>query len=238
MPASKLKLMSVHISDNVVHIWHVNVLPATAAMDEIVATLSPEELERASKFKLEKDRIHYVCRRSQLRKILSQYCNCQPTEIIFGYHRYKKPFIDMPGYEAIKFNLSFSEDLMVVAVTKHNEVGVDIEKIHEMQDMAGVAKDNFSAQELTDFNAAGDKTLIFFNIWTKKEAFIKATGRGMYYPLKEFSINIKAGFHNPSILNNSMESKGWTITEVNTHEGYIAALAVKGSDSSTSLLYR
>lgn len=198
-------------------------------ISELEKVLSADELERAQKFNFETDRNHYLQRRYQLRVLLSKYCHCAPADLKFGYTRYKKPFIEMPSLNPVKFNLSFAGDVMIIAINLLHDIGVDVEKIHDIPDFEGVSELNFSLQEIRYLNESDDKTDTFFTIWTKKEAFIKANGRGMYYPLKKFSINIRDTAENPSIFNSPMESKAWMVTQVNAPEGYRAALAIKNN---------
>lgn len=221
--------MNIKIEDNQVHVWQAKINTPSGYPEDILNTLSQEERERAHKLQFQKDREHFIFRHYQLRLILSKYCGCQPHEIKFRYNPYKKPFIFMPDYKEVKFNISFSHDLMLVGLNKHKEIGVDIEKVHEIHDLETVAVNNFSARELKILNEALDKIKTFFTIWTRKEAFIKATGKGMYYPLKSFCvcINSTGSCEHPVIFNRPIKSKLWRITELITSEGYIASLAIK-----------
>ena len=178
--------MNIEIEDNHIHVWQARIDTSSGFPEEILNTLSQDERERAHKFQFQKDREHYILRHYQLRLILSKYCGCQPHEIKFRYNSYKKPFIFMPEFKEIKFNISFSHDLMLVGLNKYKDIGIDIEKVHEIHDLETLAVNNFSSQELKALNENLDKTKTFFTIWTRKEAFIKATGKGMYYPLKSF----------------------------------------------------
>jgi 4'-phosphopantetheinyl transferase len=223
--------MNIEIEDNQVHVWQARIDNSSVYSEDTSSTLSQDERERAHKFQFQKDREHFILRHYQLRLILSKYCGCQPHEIKFRYNSYKKPFIFMPEFKEIKFNISFSHDLMLVGLNRHKDIGIDIEKVHEIHDLETVAVNNFSSRELKILNETLDKTKTFFKIWTRKEAFIKATGKGMYYPLKTFCVNINStgNCEHLVIFNRPIRSKQWRIAELNTSEGYIASLAIKSN---------
>ena len=220
--------MNLEIEKDQVHVWQVHLNSTSSHPMEITKALSSDELEQANKFKFPEDREHFILRRNQLRTILSKYYGCQPREIIFRYNSYKKPFIYMPELKRIKFNMSFSGDLMLVGISKHNDIGIDIEKVHEMHDLENIAFENFSSQELKYLNGTLDITNTFFKIWTRKEAFIKAKGEGIYHPLKSFCVDIKSSgsYEQLVIFNHPAESKLWRTTEINTSSGYIASMAI------------
>ena len=118
---------------------------------------------------------------------------------------------------------------MIVAVCKQNDIGIDIEIVRLIANIEDIALDNFSQPELEYFNYAFDKTTAFFDIWTRKEAFIKAVGKGIYFPLKSFSVKIDPSGNNEnlSIPEQPAESDLWRTIALKTSDNYKAALAVK-----------
>lgn len=221
--------MKIEIEEYQVHVWQANIDDLSIYPKDISKVLSPDELERANKFKFQKDREHFILRRYQLRFILSKYCVCQPHELIFRYNSYKKPFINIPEFEGVKFNMSFSGSLMLVGLSTNNDIGIDIEKVRQMHDLDNISMENFSLQEVTYLNGTSDKTTTFFKIWTRKESFLKATGNGMYHPLKSFCVNINSTGNSDHlvILNHPMESRLWRTAALKTSDGYIASMAIK-----------
>jgi 4'-phosphopantetheinyl transferase len=221
--------MNIEIEENQVHIWQAHIKTDSAYYKDISKSLSPDELERANNFRFPKDRERFIIRRYQLRLILSKYCGCQPFELIFGYNSCKKPFIRSPEFKEVKFNMSCSGDLMLVGLCNQNEIGIDIEKVCEITDLDNIASENFSLPELKYLNATLDRTNAFYKIWTRKEAFIKAIGKGMYYPLKSFcvEVNSSGSCEHLVIFNHLTESKLWRTAEINTSDSYIASMAIK-----------
>lgn len=221
--------MDIVIDDYQVHLWQVNLKTLSFYPKDISKTLSPEELERANKYKFIKDQELFILRRYLLRLILSQYCHCQPHQMIYRYNSCKKPLINIPEFKKIKFNMSYSYDLLLIGLCRQNDIGVDIEKVREISDLENIASENFSHHELEYFNSQLNKTTSFFKIWTRKEAFIKAKGKGLYYPLKSFSVEVDPSESYEHLLNHThpLESKLWRTADLNTSDGYVASMAVK-----------
>jgi 4'-phosphopantetheinyl transferase len=221
--------MNIVIEDYQVHIWQTNLKTLSIYSKDILNTLSPDEIKRADNLRFTRDREHFIVRRYLLRLILSKYCNCQPREIMFRYNSFKKPFICIPEFKEIKFNMSYSNDLMLVGLSRQKDIGIDIEKVREMRDLENIAVENFSLQELKYRDSKLDKTNTFFKIWTRKEAFIKAKGKGIYQPLKSFCIDINSSgsYEHLVIFNHPFESKRWRTSELNTSDSYIASMAIK-----------
>ena len=127
--------------------------------------------------------------------------------------------------------MSSSGDLILIGLCKKTDIGIDVEKVHQILDMEQIARENFSRQELTYFNCVPDKTVAFYQIWTRKEAFIKAIGKGFYFPLKSFYCEISSseGYENMTIPKHPVESKLWKTRALKTADGYIASLAIKSA---------
>ncbi len=228
--------MNILIEGNHVHIWQTNLKALSVYPFDISKTLSSDELERSSKFKSQKDQEDFIFRHYTLRSILSKYCNCQPGEIKFRYNTYKKPSVSVPQSSKIKFNMSYSGEIIIVGVCLQNDIGVDIEKVRKINNIKNIAAENFSLQELKLLNSKFDKTNTFFKIWTRKEAFIKAYGNGIYYPLKSFCVDINSsgGYEHLAFSENSSESGLWRTSELDIVEGYIASMAIKSDNFKIS----
>ena len=221
--------MHTAIDDSQVHVWQVNLKSRNELPKDLQDYLSPNELERAAKFKFSKDREHFLLRHYLLKLILCEYCDCQPHELKFRYNNYNKPFINIPEFKELKFNMSSSDDLMMIGLCKQNDIGIDVEKIRETGNLEHIALENFSERELEYLNSKLDKTTAFFNIWTRKEAFIKAVGKGIYFPLKSFCVDVdpSGSYENMTILKHPVESKRWRTIAIKVSDSHIAALAIK-----------
>ncbi len=217
------------IDDYQVHVWQVNLNSRNGLPKDLRDYLSPIEHERAAKFKFPNDREHFLLRHYLLRLILCKYCDCQLHELRFGYNSYNKPFINIPEFKELKFNMSSSGDLMLIGLCKKDDIGIDIEKIRETGNLEQIGLENFSEQELEYFNSKLDKTTAFLNIWTRKEAFVKAVGMGIYFPLKSFCVDIdpSGSYEKMTLLKHPVESKQWRTIALKVSDSHIAALAIK-----------
>jgi 4'-phosphopantetheinyl transferase len=220
--------MSVAIKDNQVHVWQVNLKTVPADATKFTGTLSPDELERAGKLKFQRDREHFILSHSQLRLILSKYCDCLPGELSFRYNSCKKPIISNTEFGELKFNMSHSDDLMLVSLCKRNEIGIDIEKVREVNELESIANENFSAREIKYLTDSSDKAITFFKIWTRKEAFIKAIGKGIHFPLKSFCVELKSpgSLEHLVILHHPSKPDQWRTSDLKVSDGYVASLAI------------
>ncbi len=152
-------------SADAVQVYHARVtdLPLDST------TLSPDERQRAARFKFDRDRENFIVRRVLLRKILGHYLKMDPEKIIFKYGPNGKP--ELPG---LHFNASHSNGHILIAIAPC-VVGVDLEYIRPMEDMEQIAKRFFSPPERLLVKDAAS----FFRIWSRKEAFLKTTGEGL-----------------------------------------------------------
>jgi len=128
------------------------------------------------------------------------------------------------------FNLAHSEGLAIYALTRVGEIGIDVECIRP--EFAGdeIAKRFFAPGEVSCLNAMSKKQRpeAFFNCWTRKEAFIKATGMGLSLPLDQFEVTLAPG--EPAELLHTTwdknEASRWSIKSIEVGQGYVAAVAI------------
>lgn len=185
---NKSDVTITRLSDNAVHLWHIY-LPPFFSIDPENTWLTEDEKQRAKRYLFEKHQLNFATCRKLLKKILARYLNCSPTEINLQTDEFGKPFL--PG--DLRFNLSHSADYFFLGINLKNDIGVDIEQI-KPRDFLGLAKHSFSEIEEQSVVLAdeAERACVFYKIWCQKEAFIKFEGRGLRYPLKEFSVSSKA----------------------------------------------
>ncbi len=159
-----------------VHVWALAINGSMQPSQQ--AILSDDEMDKINRLRNPKHRVHGLWMRVQLRQLLSRYLGVEPNEIKFGYREYGKPYLANAN---LSFNVSDSGSQALVAVSLTDELGVDIEHWRRMDNLAGMVKRNFSAKEQRQWLNVLDKhqEATFFDLWTCKEAFIKATGRGL-----------------------------------------------------------
>ena len=178
--------------------------------------LSKDERMRADGFKFERLRHDFIVCRGTLRSILSNYCHRRPQDLRFGYTENGKPYLEETP--DLNFNLSHSSGLMMCAVGFNREVGIDAELIDRKTPCLELANRYFSVEEADLLRAAPHEARekVFFQIWTRKESYVKALGFGLSVPLNSFSV-FRAQEH-------------WSIVDIDAGPNYAAALSVEGFD--------
>lgn len=180
------------------HLW---VLSMNGDVKDSASYLTPDEVARSARFRFAQDRERYIFFRAGLRRILAKYCLLAPQDIAFSYNEFHKPFLKDSN---IHFNFSHAEDFAICAIVAGGSVGVDVEEIKEI-DVNAMAKIVFSEEEKRSVENLSDekKRLAFYTIWTGKEAYGKALGCGIMYPLHQLTI--------PSSNSLYVEGKQWGI---------------------------
>jgi len=217
--------------ENEVHLWRASLdLPPDelARMGELLAT---DEVDRAARFRFKNDRDQFVVRRGLLRIILGRYLEIPPEKVGFTYNAFGKPAIGN-NPEEIRFNLSHCRGLALIAVTRRAEIGVDVERTHNDVEIERISEGLFSEVERDTLRSLAPKarTQAFFNCWTRKEAYLKARGEGLSFPLNQFTVSILPG-EPPRLLaaqNDAAEIERWTLYELAPATDYVAALAIEG----------
>lgn len=172
---------------NEVHLYQLNL--RLAPEKKFFDVLNRAEKARAAKFVFEKDRVRFIQTRGQLRHLCGRYLSQNPIDINFEYGEHGKP--EIRGSD-LKFNVSHSHDLALYGFMRHHDIGVDVEYVKKSRDLEGIAKRFFSRQEqvLLEEVPQHEYEYAFYTIWTRKEAYIKATGQGLTQSLASFSVNL------------------------------------------------
>jgi 4'-phosphopantetheinyl transferase len=213
-----------------VHVWIVSLDTSPLCLRELYSTLSDEERNRAESFAFEHLRTRFSVSRGLLRTFLGMYLGISPRMIEFSYGRYGKP--SLPGLDRFQFNLAHSDDLAVYAFALDCKLGVDVERIRNLTDIGAIARRFFSAEEAADLESVElpHRLDSFFACWTRKEAYIKATGEGLSAPLHAFRVALRPT-EVPSFLHidgNTSEAQSWSLYSLRPNERYIGALAFRG----------
>lgn len=184
------------LAKNVVHVWCASLDLDREAREKCAAVLSENERARAERFLLERDRNSFLAAHGILRNLLAGYLGCGADVIRFVYGMHGKPDISDPLVPGpLSFNLSHAHGLAAVAVVRGRQVGVDIEKIRPEFAGEEIARRYFSAEEVAELSRlpAERRAEGFFRCWTRKEAYVKALGEGLHFPLDKFSVSLTPG---------------------------------------------
>jgi 4'-phosphopantetheinyl transferase len=226
---------SPDLPENAVHIWRVPLNHSSERTTLSLEVLSTDERDKAARFHFDKDRNQFVQARAALRFILSEYLNADPRTLEFAYGPQGKPaFANGHANSSLRFNLSRRDGLALIAVTRGREIGVDVELICADVPFFEIADVSFSSAESATLRSLPEsmRAAGFYNCWTRKEAYVKARGEGLSFPLKQFDVSLTPG-DSPMLLNvrDALdEIDRWTLQEIPVAEDYVSALAVEGSN--------
>ena len=226
-PAPKMLVFPV----NRVDIWKVDLNQATTEAPG-ASILSIDEQERAARSHFEKDRIHFSRCRSALRNLLAAYLAMPPDEIHFDYQANGKPQLAVEqNPNALQFNVSHSGGLALIAIGSEHRLGVDIETMRRDIDAERLAERFFSIRERAGLRELSDVLRVrgFFACWTRKEAFLKATGTGLSFSLADFSVTTHPG-RDPELeeLEGNLDAgKQWLLKDLGVGDEHHATVAVE-----------
>jgi len=217
-----------------IHVWRAELDQPEATVERLGQTLSTDEQERAQRFVLERVRTRFVVGRGLLRAILARYLGRPPHRLRFAYGERGKPALAPAESTSLRFNVSHSADVVLFAVARGREVGVDVERLRPMPRAERIAERFFSVPERQALAALPEARKVegFFTCWTRKEAYIKARGDGLGHPLDQFAVTIAPD--EPVRLSavgdgDATEIARWSLTGLPPGPGYVAALAACGS---------
>jgi 4'-phosphopantetheinyl transferase len=223
--------VALELSGRAVQVCPVSIQASVTIVDQFRSLLSADETARAARFLFEHLQHSFILARGALRILLGRYLNTAPADLAFTYGAKGKPALAGPA--SLQFNASHSGDLALFAFTMGCELGVDIEAVRPMPDLEDVARRFFCADETAELMALspGQRDQAFFLCWTRKEAYIKATGEGLSSPLDAFRVTLRPG--DPARMvhleRDPIAAQAWTLHDLALDPRYAAALAYRDS---------
>jgi len=225
---AKLAASSLTLPSGVVHVWQRQLSATAEELEEWYGLLSSEEREKSARYRVERPRCDFILTRSTARSLIGRYLGRAPRDLSFRYTEFGKPFLEDSA--GLRFNVSHTEGLAVMAFSKDHEVGIDVEKVRPQDDVKKLAKRFFSAHEVRAMqDLTGDELhCAFFRCWTRKEAYIKAKGEGLSLPLHEFDVSIEPNEMHALLATrpDASEASHWLLRDMPVSAGYVAAIAV------------
>ena len=182
----------IPIQHNEIHLWiaHDERITDTPLLESYYELLSPQELHQFERFRFPAHRHQYLITRALVRCVLSLYFeNVAPYEWQFGKNPYGKPFIQHDLPIPLRFNISHTHGIVVLALACNSDIGVDVEWTQGTRDIVEIVQHCFSPIEVRQLLQlpVEQQHERFFDLWTLKEAYIKARGKGLSIALTEFS---------------------------------------------------
>jgi 4'-phosphopantetheinyl transferase len=181
------------VSAAVVEIWQRNLLVPTDDYQRLRSLLSGDELARADRFRLERDRRRFVVARASLRLLLSHYVGIAPRMVVLEYGPTGKPRLAAGISADLEFNVAHAQELAVFAFARDLQVGIDGEWLEEITELAGLAERVFTSGERASLQRydGSERALAFFRGWTRKEAYLKARGFGLSAPPHQIAVSLE-----------------------------------------------
>jgi 4'-phosphopantetheinyl transferase len=199
---------------------------APEAVRAHAALLSAAERQRAVRFRLERDRRRFIVARARLRKLLAERLTAAPEAIELVCGKHGKPALAQGD---LRFNVSHSGDVAAYAFARGCEIGIDIEEIRAVPEADAIAARTFSRGEHDAYAALPphERVLGFLNCWTRKEAFVKALGKGLSISLDSFDVTLAPGEPAKILRVGTTPGKeaGWRLHSFLPAPGFVAAVA-------------
>lgn len=204
-----------------VHIW--SALQPESLPLNLETPLSSEECARARRFHFPEHGLAYIFAHLVLRDVLARYLRRPPGAISFRKNAFGKPFLDHAKEDnTLEFNLSHSGRLVVIGICAGRRIGVDIEQIRPIEETQSIAEAYFTSRECAFIvgQHPSARNHEFLRCWTRKEAYVKAVGKGFSIPLNSFDTLLESGPR-------SDDGATWQLTNLDLREGYVAAVAIE-----------
>jgi 4'-phosphopantetheinyl transferase len=218
---------SLHADE--VHVWSVALAASQRRLVGLHHFLADDERLRAGRFVHVPSREQFVVARATLRLLLGRYLGRAPESIRLAATPTGKPRLN--GGE-LHFNVSHTHGLALVALTRRGEVGVDVEQVRSCPTHLDLAARFFTPRESAALRALppGRSEEAFFHVWTRKEAFLKATGLGLTHGLERFEVAVPPD--DPARLlhidGDRAAADTWSLFALEPAPGYVGTLASQG----------
>jgi 4'-phosphopantetheinyl transferase len=212
-----------------------------AEIAELSVLLDRAEQTRAARFHFARDRRHYVASRGLLRRLLSAALDLPAPALVFEYGAQGKPALAaaFSPDRVLRFNLAHSAGWAMFALAWDREIGIDLESAtrlkRDINALPGLAARVLSQRELAIWQALPDaaaRDAAFLRAWTRKEAYVKATGKGLFDELGDIEVALDAAVPESSLTLRSIPQEGevtrhWALHDLSAPDGFAAALAVE-----------
>ncbi len=209
------------LADDEAHLYRIRISSHLHLLDKISLWLSEDEKVRGSKYHQLKDRQRFTVSRGLQRYILAQYTSKQASDLQFTLGDNKKPLI---AGSTLQYNITHARDYILLAVS-NGQIGADVEHIDPAFNFSDILPAHFSPQEIA-FIAQQDSQLRFYRLWTRKEAFLKATGQGLGEHLIDTS-SMDGSWTLPE--NVTSHGQNWQLATLEVDDNHLGSIACASS---------
>lgn len=214
-----------------IKLWQGEISAPEVDYNRYWGMLVQAEQYHASAIKNERFHHRFVEIRAKLRMVLGEAVNTAPEQLRINSAEYGKPYlVDYPDFA---FNLSHTANKMVLATGYNCELGVDIEQCKPRKTLAALVEKCFAEEEKAYWQQLpqSQQTLAFYQFWTRKEAFVKATGRGIALGLNQCVINPENPLALLRIPDAFGQASNWLIQEIEMGDAICGALVYRKRDN-------
>ena len=218
------------MEDNAIEVFYVKLDKDEKVVSGMTEILASDEIIRATSYRFRDDKRRYVLTRGALRILLSEYLGTNPKNVMISYAEQGKPILEQP-HAGLHFNVSHSRDMVLIAVSRSNPVGIDIEFVNDRIDPFDIAKRVFPAEENKMLRSEKTASVMtaFYNLWTRREAFVKAVGDGIsQIKWRDCSLVGDDAFSIPMTISYSGLGDAYSLVSLPVNEHYRAGLATRG----------
>jgi 4'-phosphopantetheinyl transferase len=214
-------------SDDQVEVYTVDLRICAQKAAACKPLMNAAERARAGRFVHEKDRLGFVAAHAGLRLVLGEKLGLRPQDVGIRAPLHRKP--ELVDHRHLHFNLTHAGDIALIAVTSRAPLGVDVEPLRAMSDMAPVAETVFCDAEIAAWRAVPDalRERAFFCGWTRKEALIKATGEGFRADLKALCVVLDPAARPAVLASPPSDEPPWHLAHLEPRSGYVGAVAMR-----------
>lgn len=207
------------LNENEIAVWRCDISQLSGDIAGKMHLLTPDETERCGRYLREADRVRFAGGRIYTRIIAGMYLSVSPENIIIRTDENQKPFIESPGRK-LYHNISHSGNYILFAFSYNTEVGIDVEKITDKNDIDSLCR-VFHPKE-RDIITGTRNNKLFYRYWTAKEAYVKAVGRGLLIDFSDFYIS-----EDDIVYSSNGAATDYRIVRLSDSDNYAEALSYK-----------
>ncbi|MEL6493783.1 MAG: 4'-phosphopantetheinyl transferase superfamily protein [Cyanobacteria bacterium J06623_7] len=227
------------LKDREIHIWRANLELPLSNLERLTTFLSADEIIRANRFRFPQHQRRFIASRGILRQLLGNYLGINASKLVFAYEARGKPFLALPQNQSLQFNISHSHEYALLAFTREHQIGVDIEYQRPIPDALKIANRFFSATESQLLKQApeSEQANLFFQLWTAKEAYLKALGMGLSGSLSSVEIALDSSKQPYIHFSASDCNSDWLLHPCIPAPNYVGATAVNIETAPAQILF-
>lgn len=227
----------LELPEDRIDVWSLRTDKAGFSHPLLRSVMSEDELTRADRFRTDRLRSGSIVSRGVLRMLCARYLGADPAALQFRYGANGKP--SLASGCTLHFNVSHAGAMILFAFASNIEIGVDVEEVRTLREIDAICRRFFCAEEAAEVlgNAEDERSLVFHTCWTRKEAFIKATGDGLSTPLDSFRVSL--GRENQARLLHigfdESRAQSWTLHGLDLPEPYVGAVCYNAAPRAVQL---